>query len=263
VSSVHTDDFKGRTAVVTGAASGIGLALSRALLNGGVNVLMADSNSIALACAVESLSVHAAQVQHAAVDVTDAEAVQLLVDFAEARLSRVDFLFNNAGISGVPSVVDASLDDWRRIVDVNLWGVINGIHAVLPLMRRQGGGHIVNIASIAGLLPSPSNVLYTTTKFAVVGLSESLRHDLAADGIAVSVACPGAVATNIWGAKEIPRDAISAEQAADEILRGVARKQGIIVFPGRMRRGWLMQRWFPRKMDRILAKMARPRAQVR
>ena len=254
------DRFRGRTAVVTGAAAGIGLALSRALLKGGAKVLMSDSNAPALARAVESLSVYAAQIQQAAVDVSDAEAVQLLIDFAVARMDRIDFLFNNAGIAGMPPAADASLADWHRIVDVNLWGVIHGVQAAMPVMRRQHSGHIVNIASIAGLLPAPANVLYTTTKYAVVGLSESLRHELAADGVFVSVACPGAVATGIWGTKDIPADAISPEQAADDILRGVARREGIIVLPGRMRRGWLLHRWFPRMVDRMLAKVPRAAA---
>jgi len=251
------DRFRDRTAVVTGAASGIGLALSRALLKVGTKVLMADSNGAALTRAVASLSVHAAQIQHAVVDVSDAEAVQLLIDFAVARMGRVDFLFNNAGIAGMPPVTEATLADWHRIVDVNLWGVVHGVQAVLPVMRRQHSGHIVNLASIAGLLPGPANVLYATTKHAVVGLSESLRHQVAEDGIMVSVACPGAVATAIWGDRPVPKDAISADEAADQILLGVVRRQGIIVFPGRMRRGWFLYRWFPGKMDRVFAKLVR------
>jgi len=251
------DAFNGRSAVVTGAASGIGLALSRALLKAGAKVLMADVNAQALARAVDSLSVHAAQLQHAAVDVTDAEAVQLLIDFAVARMGRLDYLFNNAGIAGMPPVLQATLGDWQRIVDVNLGGVINGVHAALPVMRRQGGGHIVNTASIAGLMPVPGKVLYATTKHAVVGMSESMRLELAPVNILVSVACPGAVATGIWSSQDMPADALPAEVAADEILRGVARREGIIVFPGRLRRGWLLYRWFPRVMDGVLSRMSR------
>lgn len=251
------DAFKDRTAIVTGAASGIGLALSRALLKGGAKVLLADNNAQGLARAVESLSVHAGQLQHAAVDVTDADAVQLLIDFAVARMGRLDYLFNNAGIAGMPPTLQATLGDWQRIVDVNLGGVINGVHAALPVMKRQGGGHIVNTASIAGLMPVPGKVLYATTKHAVVGLSESLRLELAGEGIFVSVACPGAVATAIWGDKGVPADALPADVAADEILRGVARREGIIVFPARLKRGWRLYRWFPRMMDRVLTRMAR------
>jgi NAD(P)-dependent dehydrogenase (short-subunit alcohol dehydrogenase family) len=251
------DAFKDRTAIVTGAASGIGLALTRALLKAGAKVLMADINAQGLARAVESLSVHAPQLQHAAVDVTDAEAVQLLVDFAVARMGRIDYLFNNAGIGGMPPVAQATLGDWQRIVDVNLGGVINGVHAVLPVMRRQHGGHIVNTASIAGIMPVPGMVLYATTKHAVVGLSESLRLEMVRENIFVSVACPGAVATGIWGSQPVPKSALPADVAADEILRGVIKREGIIVFPGKLRRGWKLYRWFPRKMDKVLMKMAR------
>ncbi len=140
---------------------------------------------------------------------------------------------------GTLPIGEATLEHWRRIVEVNLWGVVYGIHAALPIMRRQGGGYIVNTASIAGLVPLPFQALYCATKFAIAGLSESLRLELADEGIHVSVVCPGNVVSRIFEKPIIgeavdakpPEDAIPAGEAAKAILAGVANKEGIIALP--------------------------------
>ena len=191
--------FRGKGCVVTGAASGIGFALTKALLHAGAVVLMADRDEKTLTAAVEQFSAYAGRVYSMQVDVTNQEQVQQMVEDAAARHGRLDILFNNAGMGSIIGIDEATLDLWRRIIDVNLWGVIYGIHAALPIMRRQGGGHIVNTASFAGLVPPAYESLYCTTKHAVVGLSESLRFELGDDGIHVSVVCPGPVATAIFG----------------------------------------------------------------
>lgn len=130
--------------------------------------------------------------------------------------------------------VDATLEHWKSIIDVNLWSVIYGINAALPIMRIQGGGHIVNTASIAGLVPFPFQALYCATKYAVVGMSESMRYEFAEEGIHFSVTCPSAVVSRIWKKPilgpvheevEAPEDAIPAEEAALIILEGVAEKK--------------------------------------
>ena len=125
------------------------------------------------------------------VDVTDAVAVQRLVDGTVAREGRLDLLFNNAGIAVFADARDTSLEDWNRLIDVNLRGVVHGVAAAYPLMVRQGSGHIVNTASAAGLLPSPANIAYAATKHAVVGLSLTLRAEAVHHGVGVSVICPG------------------------------------------------------------------------
>jgi NAD(P)-dependent dehydrogenase (short-subunit alcohol dehydrogenase family) len=230
--------FRGKGCVVTGAASGIGFALTEALLQAGAAVFMADRDTQTLASAVEQLSAHAGRVHSMTVDVTNQEQVQQMVEDAASRHGRLDVLFNNAGIGGTIPIEKVTLEHWRRIIDINLWGVIYGIHAALPIMRKQGGGHIVNTASIAGLIPPPFQALYCATKYAVVGLSESLRFELGDEGIHFSVVCPGNVATRIFGNVKPPEDAVSAEEAAHITLEGVANKQGIIALPEKYRQMW-------------------------
>ena len=190
--------FRGKGCVVTGAASGIGFAVTEALLKVGAVVFMGDRDTETLASAVEQLSPHASRVHSIIVDVTNQEQVQKLVHDAASRHGRLDVLFNNAGIGGTMRFVDVTLEHWRRIIDINLWGVIYGIDAAFPIMLRQGGGHIVNTSSFAGLVPYPYQALYAATKYAVIGLSESLRYELEEDGILFSVVCPASVTSRIW-----------------------------------------------------------------
>jgi len=251
--------FRGKGCVVTGAASGIGFALTEALLQAGAVVFMADRDAPMLRAAVEQLGAYAGRVHSLSVDVTNQEQVQHMVEDAAARHGRLDVLFNNAGIAGTAPIDVITLEHWRRIIDINLWGVIYGIHAALPIMRRQGGGHIVNTASIAGLIPPPFQALYCTTKYAVVGLSESLRFELGDEGIHVSVVCPGNVATRIFGTLKPPEDAVSAEEAAKITLEGVANKQGIIAFPEKYRQMWRQYWSDPEAAESVLWDTARQR----
>lgn len=262
-----SEHFDGKVCVVTGAASGIGLAVSAALLAAGAAVVLADRDADRLAAAVAELAGHDGRVDSATVDVTDARQVQNLVDDTVARRGALDYLFNNAGVGGTLPIGDATLEHWRRIVDLNLWGVIHGVHAALPVMRRQRSGHIVNTASLAGLVPFPYQSLYCTTKFGVVGMSECLRHELAADNIRVSVVCPGNVVSRIFGTPiigeaveaEAPQDAIPAEEAARIILEGVAGAEGIIAFPDGPRRLWRQYWASPEAVEGYLQSLASQR----
>ncbi len=250
--------FNEKGCVITGAASGIGFAVTEALLKEGADVFMGDRDGKALASAAERLAAHAGRVHSMEVDVTDQGQVQRLVEDAAQRHGRLDVLFNNAGISGTGQIFDASMEAWRRIIDINLWGVIYGTHFALPIMRRQGGGHIVNTSSICGILPVPFNALYCTTKYAVVGLSESMRFELEDEEVHVSVVCPGSVATAIFGAS-IPDDAISADEAAQIILAGVAEKKGIIALPEKYREMWRHYWSSPEDFEDELRQTARQR----
>ncbi len=259
--------FAGKVCVVTGAASGIGFAVSAALLDNGALVVLADRDADRLAAAAGQLSAHRGRVHSAPVDVTDQVQVQRLVQDAAARHGSLDFLFNNAGIGGTLPIAQATPEHWRRIIDLNLWGVIHGVHAALPIMRRQGSGHIVNTASLAGLVPFPYQSLYATTKYGVVGMSECLRYELAADGIRVSVVCPGNVVSRIFGTPilgeavdaEPPEDAIPAEEAAGIILAGVADGEGIIAFPDKPRDLWRTYAASPEKVEGYLTDLAAQR----
>jgi NAD(P)-dependent dehydrogenase (short-subunit alcohol dehydrogenase family) len=253
------DYFRGKGCVVTGAASGIGFAVSEALLNVGAVVFMADLDAKTLASAIEQLKAHAGRVHSATVDVTKQEQVKQVIQDATSRHGRLDVLFNNVGIGGTLPFNEVTLEHWRRIIDVNLWGVIYGIDAAFPIMRRQGGGHIVSTSSIAGLIPPPYQAIYSASKYAVVGLSECLRFELEDDDIHFSVVCPGAVVTGIWGTLKPPPDAIPATDAAQIILAGVANKEGIIVLPEQARRVWRQCCESPEFAESFLRDMARQR----
>jgi len=249
--------FKGKAIVVTGAASGIGLALSQALLEAGAIVTMADWNQDLLRESAESLVSYADRLHTARADVSKQEEVHALIQEAATRHGRLDMLFNNAGIAWAGSVHELSLKIWKQVIDINLWGVIYGIDAAIPIMSRQNSGHIVNTASIWGLVPAAYETPYVASKHAVVGLSESLRYQLEPEGIFVSVCCPGAVATCIYGEYEAPPEAISPEQAAVEILAGVARREGIIVVTDPAKALWQYYRTDSVVSDGFLRNQAR------
>lgn len=251
--------YRGKGCVVTGAASGIGFALAEALLQAGAIVWLTDRDAQALTDAMDQLGAHAGRVYSRTVDVTNQEQVQQIIQDAATHHGRLDFLFNNAGIGGTAPIEVIKLEHWRRIIDINLWGVIYGVDAALPIMRQQGSGHIVNTASIAGLLPAPFQALYCATKYAVIGLSESLRFELGDRGIHFSVICPGNVATPIFGSAKPPEDAISAAEAARITLEGVAQKQGIIALPEKYRQMWRQYWSSPEAAESEFWEMARQR----
>jgi NAD(P)-dependent dehydrogenase (short-subunit alcohol dehydrogenase family) len=188
-------DLNGKVAVVTGGASGIGKGIARQLIAEGARVIIADIEEDALHKTAAEIG--AAPVQ---ADVSDAGSVQALAKEALNRYQAVHIVCNNAGIGPMAAVADLTLDDWRWMIGVNLWGVIHGIHAFLPILKANpDGGHIVNTASMAGLDAPPRLGAYATCKFGVVGLTEVLAQELAAENskVGVSVLCPGTVRTNI------------------------------------------------------------------
>ncbi|MDX8147566.1 SDR family oxidoreductase [Lentzea sp. BCCO 10_0061] len=188
-------DWTGSAAFVTGGARGIGLGIARALAHRGVSLALADVDEESLARAEEDLS-QVTAVETYRLDVRDRETFEQVADQAERALGPVDLLFNNAGIVPYATVTELTYDKWDLALAVNLTGVINGIQAFLPRMIERRTGYVVNTASVAGLVSDP-NLLYATAKFAVVGLSESLRLNVAEHGVDVSVLCPGPVDTDI------------------------------------------------------------------
>ena len=172
------DIFADKVAIVTGGASGIGQALGAALVQRGARVVLADVNGEGAQAAARALVPRGA-VTSATLDVTDAVSVERVVNEAVGAHGRLDYLFNNAGIAIMGDARHMTLADWTRIVDVNLRGVVHGVVAAYPIMIRQGFGHIVNTASLAGLIPTPGAAAYATTKHALVGLSTALRGEWA------------------------------------------------------------------------------------
>lgn len=189
--------FKDATAFITGGAQGIGLGIATALAKRGVKLALADIDEQALAEASDALS-PLTSVRTYVLDVRDREGFARIADDAEAALGPVTLLFNNAGVAGGGRVDRMSYDNWDWLLGINIGGVVNGIQTFLPRwFERDNGGYLVNTASGAGLVGAGSGHLYVMSKFAVVGLSESLHIELKPKGIGVSVLCPGPVATKI------------------------------------------------------------------
>ena len=192
-------ELQGKVAVVTGGASGIGLALSRRFAGEGMKVVVADVEEQALEEATGKLRADGADVSGVVCDVTDAGAVQSLADQVMAMHGAVHVVCNNAGVGGGGLSWEAPLETWQWVIGVNMWGVVHGIRAFVPLLLQQEEGHIVNTASVAGLVAAPFMGPYNASKHAVVGLSETLHHELTFIGanVKVSVLCPGWVNTRI------------------------------------------------------------------
>jgi len=193
-------DFRGKAAFVTGGASGIGLALGRAFAKAGCRVMLADIEEAALADAVHNLERIGPEIRGVVCDVADSASVEAAAEQTSAAFGRVHILCNNAGVAAGSGIDDISLASWRWVLDVNLMGIVHGLRAFLPHMRGHfEGGHIVNTASMAGMLSDGGMGLspYTASKYAVVALSEGLRAELEPYGIGVTVLCPGFVQTRI------------------------------------------------------------------
>jgi NAD(P)-dependent dehydrogenase (short-subunit alcohol dehydrogenase family) len=192
------NEFRGRTAFVTGAASGIGLGLARTFLDRGMNVMMADVETAALQAAVHSLSNYGDRVGSVLCDVSVGEAIADAAARTIERFGKVHILCNNAGVSRAGPVEEISLADWEWVIGVNLYGAIHGIRAFVPHMKAHGEpSHVVNTSSMSGLTPKALAGTYAAAKFALVGLSHVLHDELAETNIGVSVLCPGWTRTNM------------------------------------------------------------------
>jgi NAD(P)-dependent dehydrogenase (short-subunit alcohol dehydrogenase family) len=251
--------FENAVAIVTGGGMGLGEALCEELGRRGATVVVADIDEGAA-------SQVAARLQHSGavrVDVADEGEVAWLVENTVAEYGRLDYMINNAGIAIGGDSRDLSMQQWRRVLDVDLLGVMHGTVHAYRVMARQGHGHIVNISSLSGLVPQPGNTAYCMSKHGIVGLSLSLRCEGVDLGVKVSVVCPGDMKTKIYDnmvVVNMPREQVatlsrrthylmpqmSAQAAARAILRGVARNRPLIVFPTAVQIIWHLYRWFPR-----------------
>jgi NAD(P)-dependent dehydrogenase (short-subunit alcohol dehydrogenase family) len=231
-------DLSNQIVFITGGASGIGRGLAERFGAAGARCFIADVNEDLVREA--ALSMRCTGVP---LDVRDAGQVRAVIDGITREHGPIDFLVNSAGIVRAGETHLFEYDDWKRVLDVNLYGVVNCIHAVYPEMVRRRTGHIVNIASIAGLFPSAGQVSYVASKSAVVGLSHALRVEAAPHGVRVSVACPGIIDTPMTRGfsvkaknpdkvkSRIPRG-IDVGECCDVILRGVDRNDATILVGG-------------------------------
>lgn len=257
------------TALITGGASGIGEAIARAIAARGTAVIIADRQTDLAESVCGEIRDAGGQARWEELDVRDADAFERIAAGIYEQEGHLDYFFNNAGIGIGSEVVNMSVDDWNEIIDVNLRGVTNGIQAVYPRMVRQGHGHIINTASAAGLGPTPMSVAYCTTKYAVVGLSQSLRAEAGVHGIKVSALCPGVIRTPILDGGKFGRivgfDAkqmldlweilhpMDVNKFAKKVLRQIDRNKGIIVVPG----WWKISWWLGRLSPELNVRMAR------
>ncbi|MFQ5458710.1 MAG: SDR family NAD(P)-dependent oxidoreductase [Myxococcota bacterium] len=255
--------YKDAIVIMTGGASGIGRALGEALGRRGAHVILADLQKDVAEEVAGGIRSRGGKADAVHLDTRDFAAVENLVNETAKTHGRLDYMFNNAGIAVGGEVRYYSIDDWNYIYDVNLRGVTNGVQAAYPIMLRQGFGHIVNTASMAGLTPTPFIVGYGTTKHAVVGLSLSLRVEAAEAGIRVSALCPGFLRTNIikgggkYGrvvqdvSEEVQDKLAEKTRPADvnafavSALRALARNRAIVVYPWWYRIIWGLHRLSP------------------
>lgn len=253
--------WKSSTVLITGGGSGIGRALAQAIAARGGWVTVADIDLAAAQAVAAACGTQAAAVK---LDVRDAKAFQKCVDAIVQQHGHLDYLFNNAGIGIAGEASEIPAEAWQRIIDININGTLNGVAAAYPQMLRQGRGHIINTASLAGLGPAPLLTPYAMTKHAIVGLSHSLRIEAAAQGVRVSVLCPASVETPMLDApppadiKNMPwtpnvrrfltklaGPPYPADRFAAEALRGVERNAATIVAPARARLVWYLGRLAP------------------
>ena len=221
-------DLAGRTAFITGGANGIGYGLAQALLQEGCKVAIADISQQALADAINNLNSDNAMA--ISLDVASREDFAHAADTVEDKLGPVSLVFNNAGVNLFTAIEDSSFDDWDWLLGVNLHGVINGVMTFSKRMIARGEpGHIVNTTSMASFIASPIPGIYNTTKFAVRGLSESLRYSLAEHNIGVSLLCPGLVDSHINCSEEVRPQSLSrrggpVNEEFDEMLANMQRQ---------------------------------------
>ncbi len=250
-----------KVAIVTGGGSGIGEGLCRELARRGARVVVADINSAEAGRVAASITGIGGQAAASTVDVSRAEEVTRLVEETTAAYGRLDYMFNNAGFAIGGDFRDLTPEHWHRVLDVDFYGVLHGMQAAYPVMVRQGFGHIVNTSSAAAFFATPGNAPYCAAKYALVGLSLSVRLEGVDLGVKVSCICPGFVRSNVYRNAEVagmtlptdmtreqvagaPAKMMAPARAAQVILDGVARNKALIVFPA-------VIRW-ARRLDRLL-----------
>ena len=245
-------DVEGKVAFITGGASGIGYGIARVLLQNGVKVVIADASQAHLdEVAGELKGVN--NVHFIKVDVTDRAAMEAAADEVERVFGKVHIVCNNAGVSSAEAIDEAEYEEWDRVLGVNLGGVVNGVKTFAGRIKKHGeGGHIVNTASMAGLIPLPATGgIYSASKYAVRGLTDSLRLSLAKDKIGVSTLCPGLTRSRIMTAprhpdeapSETPQDtlfndmtgAMDPLELGEAVLRGIRRNDPYILPHGEFR----------------------------
>jgi NADP-dependent 3-hydroxy acid dehydrogenase YdfG len=214
---VAGQSISGKVVAITGASSGIGAAAARLLAQQGAHVVLGARRGDRLATLAGEITVERGSARFRELDVTDRQDVLDFVDYAVAEFGRLDVIVNNAGVMALSDVAQGKVDDWNRMIDVNIRGVLHGIAAALPVMQAQGGGHVINLSAITGQTVSPSAAVYNATKAAVRAISAGLRQE--SEQVRVTVISPGATQSAL------------ANQIADPVLRAEIRALRAITIP--------------------------------
>lgn len=266
--------FANKIAIVTGGASGIGKSICVYLARHGAKVIIADRN-LDEAKELESfITSNGGTGKAVCIDVSDHGDVKSLMEDTIKEYKQIDYLFNNAGISVNGEFQELTLEHWKHVLDVNLWGVIYGCYFVYPIMLKQGFGHIINTASLGGLMPGGLITIYSASKHAVVGFSLTLRAESKQYGIKISALCPGYMITNIHKTTLLVSEYMNTDKTKEmesnmklptpddcigQIMAGVKKNRGIIFSPKKQIMYWWLYRLFPEFIpnmwDRIIRHM--------
>ncbi|MGW4767060.1 SDR family NAD(P)-dependent oxidoreductase [Nocardia sp. NPDC004278] len=269
---LRTKDLTGRTVVITGAGSGIGRELALLCARRGASLALCDINLAAVEVTAEQARQLGRDVLTAKVDVSSVDEMEAFADSVQERFGAPDLLVNNAGVGVFGGFLDTTIKDWEWLVSINLMGVVHGCTAFVPDMVKRGQGHVVNVASAAGLLANPSLTAYSATKFAVRGFSEALRSELKPLGIGVTAICPGVINTPITanspirgdGADEVRKKlgdlyakrGYTPERVAVNILKAVDRNTGVAPIAAEAHLMYTLARFTPRIAAAVSAKLA-------
>lgn len=250
--------------LITGGASGLGRALAEQYLKRGARILITDINEEGGADTVKALK-NLGEIHFQKADSCSDEDWASLVDWCEDHFGGLDILVNNAGVAGLGRIDHVTMDDWDWIIEVNMKSVVRGCRTFVPMLKRQGDGQIINIASLAGVVCGPASASYNVTKAGVIALSETLRHELPPYGIKVSVACPSFFQTNLAESLRSPEEGadklirkllasgkLSADQVADYIISRANRDQFLILPHSEARQMWFFKRFVPPMFRRIM-----------
>jgi NAD(P)-dependent dehydrogenase (short-subunit alcohol dehydrogenase family) len=261
--------FPQKRAFVTGAASGLGLAICERLAHSGWKLLIADINVAALSRADNTLRELGAQTMPVVMDVTRQADLQRAADALREAWGGVDLVFNNAGIAMGGAIDELAIEDWQKTIDIDLWSVIYGCVIFSPILKQQGGGHIINTASSAGTLAGPEMAAYNVAKAGVVSLSETLKVELSKDNIGVTVVCPTVFATALGDTlktdrtmeqnllRQLETSKVTPSQVADHVISAIERNRLYVMTQADARWGWRFKRWFPETFSAVIGHLYR------
>lgn len=262
--------FKNKVALITGASSGIGECIALALAREGATVILTARDQERLEQVRARCAALGGQALAYSAEVTDEAQVQKLADAIHAQFPAIDILINNAGVVMGGMAWEVETSDWRRLHDINVMGVVHGIRAFVPKMvARKQGGHVVNMSSVSGLVGTPGMGTYAATKFAVMGLTESLRMELHRHGIGVSAVCPGYVKTPIQSKvklvgtldtekgrarvdKQFSATTLLPESVAERTLNAIRRNEAVATIGREALMVRTLKRWAPSMLERFL-----------